>query len=780
MLEYLRMEQIMEQNFRNELNQAIDFSSVLTQISSFASFSCSKDKIRNALPIFDKLEIQQRLLYAKEAIAFEQQGHLISFSGANDITLPVSKAEKQMTLTSKELISIYHFLTAVRSCKQSLDSMDYPSLCDLARSMDGCIRLMDAIISKIDLTGSIKEDATPALKSMHKALTDTRLSLQAKARQFLKKNNTKLMENMTTTVQGRVVVLVKAQDKNTFGGMIHGQSSSGLAFYVEPSSFVSDNNEISSLQIRIEEEKKRICKELSVQVKSNALALRSALDTLTIIDLAFTKAKWAIRYDGCIPSLQSRDHSLYLEHAKHPLIDEKKVISNTYELTDLQACLMISGPNMGGKTVTLKTIGLFVALAHAGFPVLCHKAILPYYQSMYFDIGDRQSIENNLSTFSSHISRLSKICAKSDENSFILLDEIGNGTDPLEGASLAVAILEFLIRKKCTIITSTHYSQVKTFGKANDHVLVSSVEFDPESLKPTYKYIPGVSGASYAFHIARVYHLKESILERADFLKNENEKQTEKELEKLEKLQNDVLKQKERFNALITDAHRVQKDAYEKEKEIEKRKEELDSSYQEQLNEMLDQKKAEAKKILSVLRKQKTGKQHEQIEKMHELDLLQENGDEKAEVKKEFKVGDYVKITGLNSHGEIVDIRRNEATVLTNGMKMKVKTSKLEPMHKPKVIKPTYKSHVDTISSRFPLELNMIGMHVEDGMAALDKYLDQAVVKHIKQVRIIHGMGTGALRTAVWKNLKKQPNVLRFTSAGPSDGGLGATIVVLK
>ena len=751
----MRTEYFMEQNFRNELNQAIDFSSVLTQISAFSSFSCAKEKILNALPVFDKLEIQEQLNYAKEAIQFEQAGDLLSLSGANDISLPVSKASKQMTLTSKELISIYHFLTAVKQAKQSLDSSDYPELTNLAQSMDGCTRLMDSIISKIDLTGSVKEDATPALKSMHKALVDTRLALQSKSRQFLKKNSSKLMENMTTTVSGRVVVLVRAQDKNAFGGMIHGQSSSGLAYYVEPSSFVADNNEISSLMIRIEEEKKRICKELSMQVKKNALSLTSALETLTVIDVAFTKAKWAVRYDGCIPSLQSRDHSMYLEHAKHPLIDEKKVVCNTYELNDKQACLMISGPNMGGKTVTLKTMGLFVALAHAAFPVLCHKAILPFYQSMYFDIGDHQSIENNLSTFSSHISRLSHICQKSDENSFILLDEIGNGTDPLEGASLAVAILEYLISKRSTIITSTHYSQVKTYGKANDSVLVSSVEFNPETLKPTYKYIPGVSGASYAFHIAREYNLEESILERANFLKNENEKQTEKELEKLEKLQNDVLKQKERFN-------------------------QLDASYQEQLNEMLEKKKAEAKAILTVLRKEKTGKQHKQIEKMHELDLLNEHVEEVEDDKKEFKVGDYVKITGLNSHGEIVDIRRNEATVLTNGMKMKVKISKLEPMHKPQIKKATYKAHVESVSSRFPLELNLIGMRVEEGIAALDKYLDQAVVKHIKQVRIIHGMGTGALRTAVWKDLKKQPNVSKFNSAGPSEGGLGATIVILK
>ena len=221
----MRTEYFMEQNFRNELNQAIDFSSVLTQISAFSSFSCAKEKILNALPVFDKLEIQEQLNYAKEAIQFEQAGGLLSLSGANDISLPVSKALKQMTLTSKELISIYHFLTAVKQAKQSLDSSDYPELTNLAQSMDGCTRLMDSIISKIDLTGLVKEDATPALKSMHKALVDTRLALQSKSRQFLKKNSSKLMENMTTTVSGRVVVLVRAQDKNAFGGMIHGPVS---------------------------------------------------------------------------------------------------------------------------------------------------------------------------------------------------------------------------------------------------------------------------------------------------------------------------------------------------------------------------------------------------------------------------------------------------------------------------------------------------------------------------------------------------------------------------
>lgn len=764
----------------NEYNQAIDLDLVLAQIAGFSSFSCAKEQILTSLPTFDKYKINQALEYTSQAMAYLKDDHELSLHGANDVAPFVKKADKHMVLTSKELIQVYLFLGAVKQAKVALGDAKYDQLYDLAQSMEGCVRLMDSIISMIDLTGSIKDDATPALKSMHKQLMDTRLNLNNKARQFVKKHSSQLMENMTTTIQGRVVVLVKAQDKNVFGGMVHGQSSSGLAFYVEPNAFVSDNNSIVSLQSMIEEEKYRICKELSDQVRANAMALLSSLETLIVIDVAFTKARWAIRYDGCIPILQSRDHSLYFEHAKHPLLDEKKVVCNDYELNKEQYCLMISGPNMGGKTVTLKTIGLFVTLAHCGFPVLAHKAILPFYDSIYFDIGDHQSIEQNLSTFSSHISKMSKICLECSENSFVLLDEIGNGTDPLEGASLAVAIIDHLVSKKSTLITSTHYSQVKAYGKTNRHILVSSVEFDLETLKPTYKYVPGVSGASYAFYIAKQYALEASILEKAQQVKNENEAAVERELEKLEVLQEEVRKQKERFDSLIQDAHRVQKEADEKLLLVEKKRHELDLHYEEQLNDMLEQKREEASKILRSLRKQRVGKQHEQIEKLHELDQLNVHHESEPEIKKEFKVGDYVKIQDLNSHGEIIDIRKKEATILTNGMKMKVKMSKLEPMHRPQINKPVFTSKIDTISTRFPLELNIIGMRVEEGVSAVDKYLDQAVVKHVKQVRIIHGMGTGALRNGVLKNLKKHPQVKSYTSAGPSDGGLGATIVVLK
>lgn len=767
--------------FIEELNQAIDFDKVLEQISSFASFSCAKDEILNAVPSFDKLAIQQDLDYVQEAMDLVRNQTDISFAGCTDVSFEVKQAQKQITLSSQELHDISMFLSSVKSVKSSLESTDTILLKDLSESMDSCNDLIKQITSMIDMSGSIKDDATDLLRRKHKQLVDTRLSLQDRARNFLKRNSSYLMENMTTTIGGRLSVLVKVQDKNKFGGMIHGQSQSGLATYVEPSEFVEMNNHIQSIQNEIEEEKKRICRDLSKKVDAKALFILSDLETMTILDVAFTKAKWAHRYDGCIPIIHSNSHSMRLEHARHPLIDEKKVVPNTYALKSSEHCLMISGPNMGGKTVTLKTIGLFVALSHAGFPVLCHHASIPYFRSIWFDIGDNQSIMNNLSTFSSHISRLSRICKECNSHSFILLDEIGNGTDPLEGSSLAIAILEYLINRQCTVVTSTHYSQVKSFGKTNPHILVSSVEFDGETLMPTYRYIPGISGASYAFSIAKQYSLMDSILDKAEFYKSQNEENIERELEKLERLQNLALIDKERFTKLIEDAHRIQKEAHEEKRKWEAKNKDLNETFESRLQEMLDEKEQEANEIIKELRSMKSSKQHQQSDLLHEIHVLQqENVTQEVEKDEVFKVGDYVQIDDLNTHGEIVDIRKKEAFILTNGMKMKVKLNRLHKIHKPQIQKPTRKSHVDRTFTRFPLELNLIGMRVEEGLKTLDDYIDQAVYHKVKQVRIIHGMGTGALRSAVWKDLDKHPMVQNKMAAGPNEGGLGATVVLLK
>ncbi len=440
---------------------------------------------------------------------------------------------------------------------------------------------------------------------------------------------------------------------------------------------------------------------------------------------------------------------------------------------------MISGPNMGGKTVTLKTIGLFVALAHAAFPVIAYQAHMPYYTDMWFDIGDQQSISNNLSTFSGHISKIAQICQNANEHSFVLIDELGNGTDPLEGASLAIAVIQYLIQQKCTTITSTHFNQVKSFGKTNPHVLIASVEFDGETLRPTYRYLPGISGASYAFSIADSYDLLPEIIEEAKEIKEQNTKNVERELEKLEVLQRDVQKKQERFDTLIADAHRIQKEAKEDKEKWDAQKHQMALEYEQSLNEMLEEKREQADAMIQDMRQSQTGKMHEQAQLLHELSEMQQPISDTKQADDTLQAGDYVRITDLNSHGEILEIRRKEATVLTNGMKMKVKLNRLERMKRPQPKTVSQKANVQT-TSRFPLELNLIGMRVQEAIEELDHYLDQAVVHKVNQVRIVHGVGSGALRAAVWDDLSKQTFVKDKQSAPPNQGGLGATIVILR
>lgn len=758
---------------------SIDLQAVLEQIASFTSYPCAKSVILAARPSFNKSFIQYQLNLVDQAMQYLKEGHEITIDG-QDIKDLIIKAEKQQVLYASQLYAILYMLKQVRIVKQEMSTCHFEDLSEIEQTLDPCSGLYKALDTQIDGQGQIKNDASETLLSLHTKLLDVRQNLARLSRQFLKDNSSKLMESVTTLVDGRVCVLVKAQDKNAFKGMVHGQSSSGQAYYVEPSAFVSYNNQIQSLTSDMEVEKRRICKMLSLMVSKNKVALSSNQESLTLLESTFCKARWANVHQGCVALVQSRDSSLHLERARHPLIDSEKVVANTYHLDDDQKCLMISGPNMGGKTVTLKTIGLFVALSQAGFPILCDRATLPFYDSMFFDIGDQQSIQQNLSTFSAHISNISRICKAASKHSFILLDEIGNGTDPLEGASLACAILKDLIQKESTIITSTHYEQVKAFGQSHDHVLVSSVGFDPQRLVPTYRYIPGVSGASYAFLIAKQYDFDESILDDANFFKEQNESQVQRQMEKLERQLADAKHKQERFEALIQNAHKVQKEADELKASWEKKKHELDTEYAESLNQMLLDKEGQAKAIIKELKKTPGIKMHEQSDKLHMLHSMQETMPEHTPVNVEFKVGDYVRVRDLNTHGEILDIKKKEAMIDTNGMKVKVKLSKLEPMKRPVIKKVAKSTRVEPVSSRFSLELNLIGMHVHEGIEALDDYLDQAIVHHVKQVRIIHGMGTGKLRAAVWKELDKHPSVASKTMAGPSDGGMGATIVTLK
>lgn len=768
--------------FRRELDKSIDFDAVLNQIAAYASFSCSKNTILQAMPQEDLPAVRRELNLAREAMTFLQAGNSLSAGGITDISPLVKQAEKGVSLLPQELLQISFFLSACQAARKAFQEESVPLLAEIAGTIDPCRELSRAIDEAVDLSGSLREDASPALKRISRQLTAARADLANKARNFIKHNSDRLMDTTTSVIGGRLCVLARASDKYAFSGMVHGSSQSGQAYYVEPGVLVEANNEIQTLNLEKEEEKKRICRELSRRVRHHALALTSSLESLTVLDTAMAKGAWALEKDGSVPVLSADDRSLKIDHAVHPLLEKATAVPNTYVLKNGQTCLMISGPNMGGKTVTLKTIGLFVTLAQSGFPVSAHSARLPFFTNLWFVIGDNQSIENSLSTFSSHISALAKASDSADGRTFALLDEMGNGTDPLEGASLAQAILEDLVDKHAMVITSTHFSSMKAYGKSDPRILVSSMEFDPVTLKPSYKYLPGISGSSYAFSIAAEYGLDPDILARAAQLKADSESSVQKQLERLEKLQQETQSEKDRFQSMIREAHAMQKKADEDRARWEKKKNRFNEEYDEKLAAMLAKKESEADAILKELRSAGTEKLHEQIAQKRKLTELEEKRSPEPEKKYSdtvFVKGDYVHIDLMNAHGEVLSANKNKATVLVNGKKIRVSTDSLRLMKRPKPEPVSHKSHERSFAP-FPLELNIVGMHVDEGIQALDHYLDQAVYHRVKNVRIIHGMGTGVLRKAVWEDLKKQSSVSKYQAGGPGDGGLGATLVELK
>ncbi len=762
---------------------SLDFEAVLDQFASYAFSGKTAQKIRQTEVCGQLIEAREPLEQTEEMARFIQNGHDLSLGGLSDIQPLLKAAAKNITLLPGELLQISLFLSAVSSAAKAFDEQDYPQLYGIASTLSLLDGLAHAIDEAIDLSGQIRPDASAKLESLDRALIAAKADLGAATRRFIKANSSSLVDTVSVSVGSRTCVLVKATDKYKFGGMVHGLSQSGAACYLEPGVLVAANNKVAELGMEIEEEKKRICQELTRRVKKDALALESNEESLELIDLAWAKAKWMLAHDGSVPTLMPGSHELTLKHAVHPLLDPATAVANDYRLKKGEAVMMVTGSNTGGKTVTLKTIGLCVLLGHCAFPVPAHEARFGWFERFFFDIGDRQSIESSLSTFSSHVERIASLLDQADESTFALLDEIGSGTDPKEGAALAQAVLEELIRRGSVVLTSTHYEQVKTFGKTHPSIQVGSVEFDLHTLTPTYRFLPGVSGSSYAFDIAARYGLSGSVIERARALEEENASASAKQLAILEKQQAQVQKQKDRFDALIADAHRLQKEAEAKEKKWSEKKKSLDLDYERQLEDMLYEKREEAKAILRDLRKSGGQAGHKQIEQMGRLSSLSSGQaiEEEPEEKREWKAGDYVRIASLNNHGEILSVRKNKAMVLVNGRKVNVSIDQLSLLNKPKQPeKPKRTSSKPVSFAPFPMELNLIGLHVDEALDELSHYIDQAVYHNVKNVRIIHGMGTGALRNAVWSDLKKHPQVKHLSAGGPSDGGLGATLVELK
>lgn len=765
-----------------QLYSGIELESIKSQMAALCAFNLGSDKIMECEPSFSPLVLRRENKRIDEALRCTIKYGAMPFYGLKDIRTLLEAARKDILLTPTDFVVV---IQHIRACAgvvsyQNKVEEDCDELDDLVSSIHVFKQVQTHLESCFNEYGEILDSASSELKSIRRSLLKIDQEIANEASRFMQKNATSMIDNIVTTRNNRVVVLVKSSDKNSFGGFVHGESASGQASYIEPSSFIELNNRKQSTLSKEQEEIERICRECSAMVSDIAGDCLNNLETCALLDALFAKAQWGKNENALVATLTT-DRHIYLKQTRHPLIDRKKVVCNTYRMEDPTRVLLITGPNTGGKTVSLKCLGLAVLMTYCGMPVCAEEAIIPFFDHVFIDIGDDQSVVQSLSTFSAHLSKLAIVSQEATSQSFVLLDELGSGTDPKEGESLAIAILNDLRERQCMVVATTHYGRLKAYGKRHQDILVASVQFDVEKLMPTYHFIEGLSGQSNAFEIARRFNLKESVIKNAEFLKNQQKTEEERLIEHLEQqvveneqIKERVLQKEQELAALNTKLE-------DERNRLEKEKDKFQDKIQQEANEYLEQVKEEAAQILDEMRaKQEQGKVHELLEIKNKLAGLEESPEEELHDPRNFKVGDFVELKQSSQIATILSINKNQCTLDLNGITVRSKLDQLRPTHK-KRSKPkkVFAVRTEKISS-ISMECNLIGLRVEEAIQELEKYLDDAKFNRMASVRIIHGDGTGALRKAVHEVLKKDKDVVEFRLGSPAEGSTGATVVLFR
>ncbi len=762
-----------------QLVTALEFDLIKAQMESACAFSLGKNYLANLKPAFHYLKATKRLTLSQELLnlAIYQSG--LDFSGVSDISEILNATLKDQTVEGRALLEVVTFNQAAARLSKSLPEVDFSLelVSDLLSSLYFDETLNHTILNKLEASGEVKSNATATLASLNNSRRNLENNIEKTLNQFKANHQSLLMEDIIVSRQNRQVLLLKATYKNQFPGIIHGESSSGQAVYFEPIALVNLNNDLSLVNEAIENEILKILFELSQAVKSVAPGLLANLETLAILDCFNAMSIWGKNRNAVIPTI-SENHELLIEAGRHPLIPEKQVVANTYRLSQPYQTILITGPNTGGKTVSLKVIGLFTLMAQSGMPVLAEQAILPQVDQIFLAIGDEQSVESSLSTFSAHLAKLAEIINAATTNSLVLLDELGGGTDPKEGESLAIAIIEYLRQQGCLTIVTTHLSGLKTYGLNQPDVLVASVEFDKTNLVPTYRYLEGSIGQSNALDIALRYGFKPEIIRSAKTILDNLKTSSEKELEGIEKTREILEKDKQLFEAEKIKLQELETKLNEEQSALEKRQSELALKEAELNYDLVNETSEIMEDLLRQMRQAQTKLDLKAGEK-----LLKQAKEKLKATKlptKPLAVGDLVNYKNSNHIGEIISINKDKVQIILNKLTLSVPLKDLTLAEVPKPQKQAKRSSIKVPTSKaINLELNIVGYKVAEALPVLGKHLDDCLLNNITTTKIIHGVGTGQLKQAVWDYLATFPFVKHYQSGDYHDGGLGVTIVQL-
>ncbi len=776
--------------------EKLEFNKIKEILSKFAITFLGKEMALSVMPMNKKHDIEKagkQNLEAEKLIY--RKGNLPIYEIA-DITTYIKNIESNDILSCKQLLDLANILKLSYNLKtyffsDEIDMTEFVALQPLFENLYTNIGIHEKIFKSIIDENTVSDDASSELRSIRRNIKNKEQEIKEKLSKLLSQKF--VQEPIVTIRNDRFVIPVKSEYRSQVKGFTHDTSSSGSTLFVEPLSIFELNNDINNLKFEENKEIQKVLQKLSSLFIDITMQLENNLNLIGLIDFIFAKAKYSISIDGSMPQI-SNNKEISLINCYHPLIEKEKAVKNDIYLGENFTSLIITGPNTGGKTVTLKTAGLLVIMAMSGINIPAKEGSLIYvFDNVFADIGDEQSIQDSLSTFSSHITKIAKILEKATQNSLVLLDELGSGTDPVEGASLAISILEELNKRGTLCISTTHYPELKNFAITENGFENACVEFDLNSLTPTYKLLIGIPGTSQAFAISQKLGIPNKIIDNAKSKLENNHIDYENILKQIYDDKRLIEKEKAEILDKSKKATELEKTAKQKLEEINLKEDSLIKNAKEKATSILLEAKENADEIIKNMENTTSSKQANELRKdlNKKIKNLSNSPDtdnlnlQKSIPKEELKLNMDVYIPKLNQTGTIINIGEKDATVQIGAIKTNFKFKDLSfaksNSNNTKSSSNNLRSVKRSISQKIiSPEINVIGQNVDEACFVIDKYLDNCYLAGLNQVSIVHGKGTGALRKGIHAFLKTNPHVKSFRLGTFGEGEMGVTIVELK
>lgn len=783
----------------SKIEKVLEFDKIRAQLTEYATSEKGKQMIKE-LPIeVEEKAIQNKIEETADGVELLRLKQGIPIPRLKDISFALKRLELEAGLNGRELSDILRVLTTTHEVERFFEKVEeeeialkrIPRLVEKLESIPDVTKELEASIRE---DGYVLDSASPTLHGIRVGIQKTEQEIRRQMDQYLTGKNAQYLSDTIITIRNdRYVLPVKAEYKSVFGGTVHDQSATGQTLFMEPQAVVNLNNKLREYQVQEKREVERILWELSQKLMPYTNSLHQNHYVLARLDVVNAKALYANEIKATEPIIDRQNH-VALWKAWHPLLDREKAVANDIILGEEYQAIVITGPNTGGKTILLKTVGVIQLMAQMGLYIPAgENSRVGIFTEIFADIGDEQSIEQNLSTFSSHMSNIVSILKQINNKSLVLIDEIGSGTDPQEGSSLAIAILDYIASKQSYVIASTHYPELKAYGYNRPKTINASMEFDGDTLQPTYQLLLGVPGRSNAFDISKRLGLPSIIIDQARGLLSEEDQDLNAMISDLEQKRRRAQRDADKMRHQLELSTQLLEDLQKETELFKANKARLLEEAKERANSLIEQSKDDADKILSEIRelqlrsKQSTVKEHEMIEKKtaltdlkHEQALKKNKVLRKEKAKKALQVGQSVEVLSFGQRGTLVEKVSDEEWVVQMGIiKMKIAIEDLAPIAETQeakqqvIVKSARSSHVSS-------ELDLRGKRYEEAMKDLDLYIDAAILANYPRVTIIHGRGTGAIQQGVHKTLRSHRSVASFEFAPMNTGGNGATIVTFK